>query len=186
MPRRAVSALLVQIAAVRGEVDTSKWRSEGEYRNGTRSRGGYRPARLISEAVRAAPAGRGRGGDDGRGHDESRALGSGTCVLYGAASGPVTTSIRASCSGRARSSFTAWPGGLSARWRRYRSRMADLFVVGTRPQIGGEWPLDGVGEALTSQGRTTGKLLSSGLEWRCAQRRCWFLGNHRHRAATPS
>lgn len=46
-----------------------------------------------------------------------------------------------------------------------RSRMADLFkwyaTQALKPRIGGEWPLDGVGEALTkiTAGKTTGKLL---------------------------
>ena len=90
----------------------------------------------------------------------------GTCVLYGAASGAVTT-LDTSVMQRSGSLFLHRPG-LADYLRdgaEYRSRMADLFVwyvAGKlKPQIGGEWPLEGVSEALTriTAGKTTGKLL---------------------------
>ena len=90
----------------------------------------------------------------------------GTCVLYGAASGAVTT-LDTSLMQRAGSIFLHRPG-LADYLRdgaEYRSRMADLFGWYTagklQPQTGGEWPLAGVGEALTriTAGKTTGKLL---------------------------
>ena len=90
----------------------------------------------------------------------------GTCVLYGAASGPVTT-LDTSLMQRAGSIFLHRPGlaDYLRNGTEYRSRMADLFAwygAGKlTPQIGGEWPLEGVGEALKkiTAGKTTGKLL---------------------------
>ena len=90
----------------------------------------------------------------------------GTCVLYGAASGPVTT-LDTSLMQKAGSIFLHRPG-LADYLRdgaEYRRRMADLFewraAGALKPRIGGEWPLEGVGEALTriTSGNTTGKLL---------------------------
>jgi NADPH:quinone reductase len=90
----------------------------------------------------------------------------GTCVLYGAASGPVTT-LDTSLMQRSGSIFLHRPG-LADYLRdapEYRSRMADLFqwyVAGAlKPRISGEWSLDQVADALTriTTGNTTGKLL---------------------------
>jgi len=90
----------------------------------------------------------------------------GTCVLYGGASGPVTT-LDTSLMQKAGSIFLHRPG-LADYLRdggEYRRRMADLFkwhaVGALKPRIGGEWPLEDVGEALTriTSGHTTGKLL---------------------------
>ena len=90
----------------------------------------------------------------------------GTCVLYGAASGPVTT-LDTSLMQRSGSIFLHRPG-LADYLRdesEYRSRMAQVLEWYTsgalKPRIGGEWPLEGVGEALTkiTAGETTGKLL---------------------------
>ena len=87
-------------------------------------------------------------------------------MLYGAASGPVTT-LDTSLMQKAGSIFLHRPG-LADYLRdgaEYRRRMADLFKWHTagalKPRIGGEWPLEGVGEALTkiTSGNTTGKLL---------------------------
>ena len=90
----------------------------------------------------------------------------GTCVLYGAASGAVTT-LDTSLMQRSGSIFLHRPG-LADYLRdapEYRERMADLFkwyaAGALKPRFGGEWPLDGVGEALAriTAGKTTGKLL---------------------------
>jgi NADPH2:quinone reductase len=90
----------------------------------------------------------------------------GTCVLFGAASGPVTT-LDTSIMQRSGSIFLHRPG-LADYLRdeaEYRSRMQQVFEWyasgALRPRIGGEWPLEGVGEALTkiTSGETTGKLL---------------------------
>lgn len=90
----------------------------------------------------------------------------GTCVLYGAASGPVTM-LDTSLMQRSGSIFLHRPG-LADYLRdeaEYRRRMADVFAWYASgkltPRIGGAWPLDGVGEALTkiAAGETTGKLL---------------------------
>jgi NADPH2:quinone reductase len=90
----------------------------------------------------------------------------GTCVLYGAASGPVTT-LDTSLMQRSGSIYLHRPG-LADYLRdapEYRSRMADLFkwyVAGAlKPRIGGEWSLDEVADALTkiTAGKTTGKLV---------------------------
>jgi len=93
----------------------------------------------------------------------------GTCVLYGGASGPVTT-LDTSLMQRSGSIFLHRPG-LADYLRdeaEYRSRMTDVFAWyqsgALKPRIGGEWPLSGVGEALTkiTSGETTGKLLIRG------------------------
>jgi NADPH2:quinone reductase len=90
----------------------------------------------------------------------------GTCVLYGGASGPVTT-IDSSLMARAGSIFFTRPG-LADHLRNaeeIKSRMADLFawhLAGSlTPQFGGEYTLAEVPKALTeiASGQTTGKLL---------------------------
>jgi NADPH2:quinone reductase len=90
----------------------------------------------------------------------------GTCVLYGAASGPVTT-LDTSLMQRAGSIFLHRPG-LADYLRdapEYHSRMADLFKWyasgALKPRIGGEWSLDRVADALTqiTAGKSTGKLV---------------------------
>ena len=90
----------------------------------------------------------------------------GTCVLYGAASGPVTT-LDTSLMQRSGSIFLHRPG-LADYLRdeaEYRSRLTQVFEWyasgALKPRIGGEWPLEGVGEALTkiTAGETAGKLL---------------------------
>ena len=90
----------------------------------------------------------------------------GTCVLYGAASGPVTT-LDTSLMQKSGSIFLHRPG-LADYLRdgaEYRSRLTQVFEWyasgALKPRIGGEWPLEGVGEALTkiTAGETTGKLL---------------------------
>ena len=170
-----VGQLLVQIAALRGaraiaivggESKASIAQELGAAAVIDRLRGD------TTEAVRAATGG--QGADvvyDGVGAATiEKSLQStrkrGTCVLYGAASGAVTT-LDTSLMQRAGSIFLHRPG-LADYLRdgaEYRSRMADLFgwyAAGKlKPQTGGEWPLDGVGEALTriTAGKTTGKLL---------------------------
>lgn len=90
----------------------------------------------------------------------------GTCVLYGGASGPVTT-IDSSLMARAGSIFFTRPG-LADHLRNaeeINGRMADLFawhLAGTlKPQIGGEYPLTDTAKALAeiASGQSTGKLL---------------------------
>jgi NADPH2:quinone reductase len=90
----------------------------------------------------------------------------GTCVLFGAASGPVTT-LDTSLMQRAGSIFFTRPG-LGDHLRdheEYERRMRELFdlhLAGKlNPHIGGEWGLDGVVEALSlmAAGQSTGKLL---------------------------
>lgn len=90
----------------------------------------------------------------------------GTCVLYGAASGPVTM-LDTSLMQRSGSIFLHRPG-LADYLRdaaKYHKRLTQLFAwyaQGTlEPRIGGEWSLDGVGEALSriTSGKSTGKLL---------------------------
>lgn len=90
----------------------------------------------------------------------------GTCVLYGAASGPVTT-LDTSLMQRAGSIYLHRPGlaDYLSDAPEYRSRMTDLFkwyVSGLlKPRIGGVWSLDEVADALTqiTAGKTTGKLV---------------------------
>lgn len=90
----------------------------------------------------------------------------GTCVLYGAASGPVTT-FDTSLMQRAGSIYLHRPGlaDYLSDAPEYRSRMTDLFkwyVSGLlKPRIGGVWSLDEVADALTqiTAGKTTGKLV---------------------------
>jgi NADPH:quinone reductase len=90
----------------------------------------------------------------------------GTCVLYGAASGPVGM-LDTSLMQQAGSISFVRPG-LGDHLRdaeEYQSRMRDLFEWHSsgalNPRYGGEWGLDGVPEALTAiaAGGTTGKLL---------------------------
>jgi NADPH2:quinone reductase len=90
----------------------------------------------------------------------------GTCVLYGAASGPVTV-LDTGLMLKSGSIFLHRPS-LADHLRdadEYRTRMTQVFAWyaagALKPRIGGEWPLEGVGEALTriTAGETTGKLL---------------------------
>ncbi|MCC6238199.1 MAG: quinone oxidoreductase [Dehalococcoidia bacterium] len=90
----------------------------------------------------------------------------GTCALYGAASGPVGV-LDTALLQRAGSIFFTRPG-LGDHMRdhdEYERRMTELFdlhLAGALvPHLGGEWPLEGAGEALSSMaaGRSTGKLL---------------------------
>ncbi len=90
----------------------------------------------------------------------------GTCVLYGGASGPVTT-VDSSLMARAGSIFFTRPG-LADHLRNaeeINGRMADLFawhLAGSlTPQFGGEYTLAEVPKALTeiASGQTTGKLI---------------------------
>lgn len=90
----------------------------------------------------------------------------GTCVLYGGASGPVTT-LDTSLMQQAGSIFFTRPG-LGDHLRdaaEYRQRMGDLFAWHLEGRltasIGGRWGLDEVPEALAriASGETTGKLL---------------------------
>lgn len=90
----------------------------------------------------------------------------GTCVLYGGASGPVTT-VDTSLMARAGSIFFTRPG-LADHLRNaeeINGRMADLFawhLAGSlTPQFGGEYALAEVPKALTeiASGQTTGKLI---------------------------
>jgi NADPH2:quinone reductase len=90
----------------------------------------------------------------------------GICVLYGAASGPVTT-VDTSLIQQAGSIFLTRPG-LGDHLRdaaEYRERLADLFTWhepgNLKPHISAEFPLSGIPEALTqiTSGVTTGKLL---------------------------
>ncbi len=90
----------------------------------------------------------------------------GTCALYGAASGPVGT-LDTTLLQRAGSIFFTRPG-LGDHLRdhaEYERRMTELFelhLAGSLvPHLGGEWPLEGAGEALATMaaGRSTGKLL---------------------------
>jgi len=90
----------------------------------------------------------------------------GTCVLYGAASGPVGV-LDTSLMQQAGSIFLTRPG-LGDHLRdgaEYRERMADLFTWhqhgALNAAIGAEFTLDGVADALTqiTSGATTGKLL---------------------------
>lgn len=90
----------------------------------------------------------------------------GTCVLYGAASGPVST-LDTSLMQRSGSIFLHRPSLVDylRDEPEYRNRLAQVFdwyAAGRlEPRIGGEWSLEGVGEALTgiTAGATTGKLL---------------------------
>jgi NADPH2:quinone reductase len=170
-----VGQLLVQIAALRGARAIAIVGGEGKASIAQELGAAAVIDRLrgdTTEAVRAATGG--QGADvvyDGVGAAtiENSLLSTrkrGTCVLYGAASGAVTT-LDTSFMQRAGSIFLHRPG-LADYLRdgaEYRSRMADLFGWYTagklQPQIGGEWPLAGVGEALTriTAGKTTGKLL---------------------------
>ncbi|MFN8637875.1 MAG: quinone oxidoreductase [Dehalococcoidia bacterium] len=90
----------------------------------------------------------------------------GTCVLFGAASGPVTM-LDTTLLQRAGSIFFTRPG-LGDHMRdhaEYEWRMKDLFAWHRKgeltPHFGGEWGLDGVPVALAQMaaGQTTGKLL---------------------------
>jgi len=90
----------------------------------------------------------------------------GTCVLYGAASGPVTV-LDTTLMLKSGSIFLHRPSLLDhlRDGAEYRTRMTQVFEWyasgAVQPRIGGEWPLEGVGEALTriTAGETTGKLL---------------------------
>lgn len=90
----------------------------------------------------------------------------GTCVLYGAGSGPVgildTTSFQ-----RAGSIFFTRPGlgDYLVDHDEYQRRLTDLFDLhlsgALHPHVGGEWPLERAGDALAlmAAGRSSGKLL---------------------------
>jgi NADPH:quinone reductase len=90
----------------------------------------------------------------------------GTCVLYGAASGPVTV-LDTTLMLKSGSIFLHRPSLLDhlRDGAEYRTRMTQAFDWYTsgavKPRIGGEWPLEGVGEALAriTAGETAGKLL---------------------------
>ncbi len=90
----------------------------------------------------------------------------GTCVLYGGASGPVTT-LDTTLMSRAGSIYFTRPG-LGDYMRdanEYRRRMEDLFAWHTsgqlNPHIGGDYPLERAGEAVerVHSGETVGKIL---------------------------
>ena len=170
-----VGQLLVQIAAIRGAKPVAIVGGKGKAMIAKELGAAVVIDRLdhdIAEAVREATDG--QGADvvyDGVGAAtiETSLLATrkrGTCVLYGTASGPVTN-LDTSLMQRAGSIFFHRPG-LGDYLRdgaEYRRRMADLFewyLSGAlKPRIGGEWPLDGIGEALTkiTAGETTGKLV---------------------------
>jgi NADPH2:quinone reductase len=90
----------------------------------------------------------------------------GTCVLYGGASGAVTT-LDTSLMQRPGSMYLHRPALVDylRDGAECRSRMQEVFkwyaAGALKPRIGGEWPLTGVGEALAkiTAGGTTGKLL---------------------------
>jgi len=170
-----VGQLLVQVAALRGAKAIAIVGGEAKAKI-ARELGAAvvidRLKRDIAEAVREATDG--KGADvvyDGAGAAtiETSLLSTrkrGTCVLYGAASGPVTT-LDTSLMQRSGSIYLHRPG-LADYLRdgaEYRSRMADVFkwhaAGALKPRIGGVWPLEGVGEALTkiTAGETMGKLV---------------------------
>lgn len=170
-----VGQLLVQLAAMRGAKSIAIVAGKDKVKVAKELGAAVvidRLERDITEAVREATGG--QGADvvyDGVGAAtiQTSLLSTkkrGTCVLYGAASGPVTT-LDTSLMQRSGSIFLHRPG-LADYLRdasEYCSRMADLFrwyvSQALKPRIGGEWPLDGVGEALTkiTAGKTMGKLL---------------------------
>jgi NADPH:quinone reductase len=170
-----VGHLLVQIAAMRGAKPIAIVGGEGKAKIAKELGAAVvidRFDRDIVEAVREATGGRGADvvyDSVGAATIETSLLSTrkrGTCVLFGTASGAVTT-LDTSLMQRSGSIFFHRPG-LGDYLRdgaEYRSRMADLFKWyasgALQPRIGGEWPLDGVGEALTkiTAGETTGKLL---------------------------
>lgn len=170
-----VGQLLVQIAAMRGARPIAI--VGGEHKAQIAKELGAavvidRLKRDLTEAVREATDG--QGADvvyDGVGAAtiQTSLLSTkkrGTCVLYGAASGPVST-LDTSLMQRAGSIFLHRPGlaDYLRDAREYRSRMADLFqwyaAGALKPRISGEWSLDQVADALTkiTAGNTTGKLL---------------------------
>lgn len=170
-----VGQLLVQIAAMRGAKPIAVVGGEGKAKIAKELGAAVvidRFGRDIIAAVREATGGQGADvvyDSVGAATIETSLLSTrkrGTCVLFGTASGPVTT-LDTSLMLRSGSIFFHRPG-LGDYLRdgaEYRSRMADLFQWyasgALKPRIGGEWPLDGVGEALTkiTAGETTGKLL---------------------------
>ncbi len=170
-----VGQLLLQLAAMRGAKSIAIVGGAGKAKLAKELGATVvidRLARDLTEAVREATGG--QGADvvyDGVGaatiHTSLLSTTArGTCVLYGAASGPVTT-LDTSLMQRAGSIYLHRPG-LADYLRdahEYRSRMGDLFnwyaAGALKPRFGGEWPLDGVGNALAqiTAGNTTGKLL---------------------------
>ena len=170
-----VGQLLVQIAAMRGARAIAIVGGAGKARIAQELGAAVvvdRLGRDIAEAVREATGGQGADvvyDSVGAATIETSLLSTrkrGTCVLYGAASGPVTT-LDTSLMQRPGSIYLHRPAlvdylrdGPESRYR-----MADLFKWyasgALKPRIGGEWPLDGVGEALEriTAGGTTGKLL---------------------------
>ena len=170
-----VGQLLVQIAAIRGAKPIAIVAGEGKAKIAKGLGAAVVIDRLdrdIVEAVRDITGG--QGADvvyDGVGAAtiETSLLSTkkrGTCVLYGTASGSVTT-LDTSLMQRSGSIFFHRPGlgDFLRDGAEYRSRMADLYEWyasgALKPRIGGEWPLDGVGEALAkiTAGATTGKLV---------------------------
>ncbi len=170
-----VGHLLVQIAAMLGARPIAIVGGESKVKIAQKLGAAVvidRQTREIAEAVRDATGG--QGADvvyDGVGAvtiESSLQLTRrrGTCVLYGAASGPVTI-LDTSLMQRSGSIFLHRPGLVDflRDEAEYRSRLTQLFdwyaSGALQPRIGGEWSLDGVGAALTmiTAGETTGKLL---------------------------
>jgi NADPH2:quinone reductase len=170
-----VGQLLVQIAAMLGARPIAIVGGEGKAKIAKELGAAVvidRLTRDIAEAVRDATGG--QGADvvyDGVGAatiESSLQLTRrrGTCVLYGAASGPVTI-LDTSLMQRSGSIFLHRPGLVDylRDEAEYRGRLTQLFewyaAGALQPRTGGEWPLDGVGAALTkiTAGETTGKLL---------------------------
>lgn len=170
-----VGQLLVQLAAMRGAKPIAIVAGEGKAKIAKELGAAVVINRLERDLMQAV-----REATDGEGADvvydavgaatiQTSLLSTkkrGTCVLYGAASGPVTT-LDTSLMQRAGSIFLHRPG-LADYLRdapEYRSRMADVFkwyVAGAlKPRISGEWSLDQVADALTkiTTGKTTGKLV---------------------------
>lgn len=170
-----VGQLLVQLAAMRGATSIAVVGGKDKVQM-AKDLGATmvidRLERDLAEAVREATGGQGANvvyDGVGAATIQTSLLSTrkrGTCVLYGAASGPVTT-LDTSLMQRSGSIFLHRPGlaDYLGDAPEYRSRMADLFkwyaAGALKPRFGGEWPLDGVGEALTklTAGKTTGKLV---------------------------
>jgi len=170
-----VGHLLTQIAVAKGARVVAVVSGEEKTRFARRMGAAVaidRRERDVAEAVKAATDGQGCDAvydSVGAATIETSLLSTkrrGTCVLYGGASGPVTT-IDSTLMVRAGSiKFTRT--GLADHLRdaaEINARMADLFawhLTGSlQPQIGGEYPLAEVSRALAeiAGGQTTGKLL---------------------------
>lgn len=170
-----VGQLLVQVAAMRGAKPIAVVGGDAKAQVAKELGAAVVIDRLkgdVAERVREATSG--HGADvvyDGVGaatiETSLRSTGKrGTCVLYGAASGPVTM-LDTSLMQRSGSIFLHRPG-LADYLRdgaEYRSRMTDVFrwyaAGALKPRVGGAWPLEGAGEALTriTAGETMGKLV---------------------------